>query len=81
MFTSLRGDPLTIVIAPELHEIKRGVVVESLQVRKGFKTHGFIHFAGGKTAILRWQYGRRKLEILIYPLKIVIILHHFTVVA
>ena len=79
--TSLRSNPPAFVIAPKLHEIRRGMMVESSEIRKRFEAHNFIHFAGGETAILRWLYTRSELKILIYPLKISIVLHHLVVIA
>lgn len=49
----LRSDPVATIIAPKLHEVKRGMTVKSLEVRESFETHRFIHFAGGGAAILR----------------------------
>ena len=79
--TSLRNNPPAFVIAPKLHEIRRGMMVESLEIRERFEAHEFIHFAGGEAAILGWLYTRSELKILIHPLKISIILHHLIMIA
>ena len=79
--TSLRSNPPAFIITPELHEIRRGMMVESLKIRERFEAHKFIHFAGGEAAILGWLYARSELKILIYPLKISIVLHHLIMIA